>query len=669
MRRVHSFLITTGLSLTMLFCCLYPASAQDSPESSVEQTPSSSNRLEENHWESASDTVESNRDQLLNEITTRLKKIKISRTLISTLVQEILSAARQLSELDDSRGFEKIISHMLKMDWAQSRNQAFFDAIAARTWHRESFNEVFLTALRDLPLSSGGAIGRACSMFGKHLGKDKNRMKPEYTRELLSVLARIEERNVPEYTAETCEQAFQTHLLDPELRSSFLDQYREELNQRENRVLDLFLKRLQPPETDIPSVMHEAFEEIQWFRSYDEWREQHPAGQCDDSRQHALRDLDNLWAYRCIYSEDRFRRRYYFFPGRDAEANRLQMIRFSYPVTGIDIGTPLSTLLDNRLGEGERPAALRERGSAYWSETMSWETNNYRLLLFNNSQPARWWKELPQVEMLARSRVLIDWKQTMDRADRRSFGRGQIPQKEQLVNILKPLLPDLGQRLDQLDSPESILGLVNDLMEITPPDENTRAARLFLADRLATRLLWEGKGAETFDRWGKALSEYKVEFSTSYFGPSYNHIFIRKIREAELKGYWADEALRWILTSGRHSYFGYEDPAVFKEVIPMAQSHLKKRPDSHIRHQLLLSLARAHETGWALGHSSASDDFVDPSDYSENAGTHLKKAISYYRKLLDEYPDHEQTEVVRIKLRWLLLEVNTNNRYYYNFRD
>ncbi len=96
---------------------------------------------------------------------------------------------------------------------------------------------------------------------------------------------------------------------------------------------------------------------------------------------------------------------------------------------------------------------------------------------------------------------------------------------------------------------------------------------------------------------------------------------------------------------------------------------LKINPESHIRKYVLLSLAEAHETGWSLSLASPQDIYVELQNYQADAPYHHKKAILYYKKLISEYPESNESVLASQKLKYLQLGVDTNSRKFYCISD
>lgn len=623
------------------------------------------------------DTLEARKKTLLAKIDSLLGNIGNHRQ--SRLADNILQAAKELEELDEPVGYERIISFMLeKLDWDDRSHLHFFDAIAARAHYRADFTKVFYEALLRIP-ARRSVLYRACSMFkmrGDFYEPKLNRYQPHYTRELLGAVARINKAlsegvSVYDYTVKTCQESLREHLLDTDLRMAFLEQYQDSLNQREEEVLSEYLAVISPPDIDIPALMYQEFMGIQWHQPYEAWREAHPEAECKafEAGPYSL-SLDRIWAYRCMSpEEERFRKRYFFYPDSQAQTIRLQKIRLSFPVTDKEVVGPLSEKFDATLGEGEDRSEVHDLGAAAWSRIRSWDTQNFSMLLFRNSSRADWWNGLPQVEIIARSNELIRWSKAMeDIRWRRGQSNSDSLQADRLARTLAPYVPGIREKVHQLETHEAVLTLITNVMEFSPPDEEIRAAQLYQADELADQLMSIPYNAGQVEEWEQVLSEYGAAFPSNHYGHYYNHAFMRQLLDENLSGYWAEEAFLWGLKAGIFAN-PTEDPATFLQVIPHAEKHLEQHPGSHIRARVLLVLAQAHETGWNTGQVSPHDPYVELERFREDAPRHLKKAIHYYSLLLEEYPGHYFAGAAEIKLRWLKMGLSTNRKYYYYIND
>lgn len=623
------------------------------------------------------DTLEVKKKAMLAEIDSLLGTVGTHRA--GRLADRLLQTAEDLEKLDDSRGYERLTSFMLKkLDWDHRWQLEFFDAMAARAHYRADFTKVFYEALKKIP-ARRSVFYRACSMFkmrGDYYEPKLNRYKPQYTRELLGAVARIDKAmsegvSVYDYTVKTCRESLREHLLDTELRLDFLKQYRDSLNQREEEILGEYLAELSPPDIDIPSLMYEEFTVIKWQQPYEAWREAHPQAKCKafEAGPYSL-SLDRIWAYQCMSPKDeRFRKRYFFYPDSLVQHIRLQKIRLSFPVTDKEVTGPLSKKFDAALGEGTDRSEVHDLGAAAWSRIRSWETPDFTMLLFRNASRADWWNGLPQVEIIARSNELIRWTKVMeDIRWRRGQSSSDSLKADRLARTLVSHVPGIREMVHQLDTHQAVLDLIDRVMEFTPPNGEILAARLYQVDELADKLMSIPYKADQFKHWEQELSEYGAAFPSNHYGHYYNHAFMRQLLEENLSGYWAEEAFLWGLKTG---YFANptEDPATFLQIIPPAEEHLKQYPDSRIRARVLLVLAQAHETGWNAGRVSPHDPYVELERFREDAPAHRKKAIHYYSMLLEEYPSHYFAEAARIKLRWLNMGLSTNRKYYYYIND
>jgi hypothetical protein len=212
---------------------------------------------------------------------------------------------------------------------------------------------------------------------------------------------------------------------------------------------------------------------------------------------------------------------------------------------------------------------------------------------------------------------------------------------------------------------------VKEVMDIAAPDDDVQGAQLYLANQLTRSLTSIPFRADQFEDWYSELSGYGVEvgYNSTHYSDYYNNGFLLQILEEELGGYWADEAVLWTLSSGRNIYYDTEEPAQFLQIIPDAEQYLDRHPDTHIRESLLHILARAHETGWSVSQSGENDPYVESERFLPDAEYYRDRAIHHYQSLLDEFPDIPGREAIEIRLRWLMMGLDTNTRAYYYFLD
>lgn len=671
MKRNYTFLIVAGLFAVFLSynTCISSINAKSTIANPI-QSPYLSKPVSM-YSISHTDTTEKEIKELLKEIEKQLDNVAHSRSNYSLAASKMLNTAEKLSEMGSEEGYAKIKNFLLNIDWSKARNRKFYSEIYRHASYRMEFTDVFYEGLKKASAPSQ-SLSFSCSAFRSNPAFKKFRFEPKYTYGLLSAMARVEETGkLDDYhsTYETCKESLRQHLLVPRLRNALLETYQDSLSQGELIILNRFLEIMAPPDVKIHTLMYKTFLDVQWYQPYDHWLKQYPSAKCKTKYGDTLEDLeelDKLWAYRCELPGERFRKRYYFYPGRDAKSNRLQKVRLSYPVTEVDVITPLASILNDTLGEGKKIKSTHDYGSSAWSNIRSWQADDYRLLLFNNSYPADWWHNLPKVELYSRSQDLREWIEAVQpQYYKGSLSEIKRQERNRVFEDLRTHLTEVREKWELLDSAEVVLEMIHRIMNYSAPDEQIRAAKLYLADLLVDRLTEIGKTAAQFEQWEKRLSEYGVKFTMHHYNTSHNNTFRIQILEERLNGYWADETTVWAVNNGRGTYFGAEDKDLFKKIIPFASNYLKRHPDTHVKNTLLYALARAHETAWALSLAHPKDGHVNPENYEDDAEMHRKEAVYYYEKLIDQKPEEINMEIIKIRWRWVKLNVSTNSRRYY----
>ncbi len=607
---------------------------------------------------------------LLTRLDRTLREAKVSDG-DADLTSGILDA---LSNLSSTKGFDRVTEYFGAVDWEDRRNQEFFDALAARQWHRPELVDVFYAALVNLPPSSGSALSRACQLFNTLQG---TKADPKYVVAVLRAIVRVQQSSLApqykSYTVSTCEKTFLSQLLDTRLRESFLNTYGRELTGEERVVLNRFLQRLtSPSDSLIAQQFLDILSILAWDRKPASWQMGTEA-QCDTFRGYSFHTrVDDLWGFRWRIQQGTFTQEYYFYPSENGAGCTLQKVRLSYATNSKTAHKVLVDSLNKRIGTGVRAGKIHEFGAAYWSDVFLWQSDGLVCYAFINAHLARSGEDLPLLEILARTQHLVQTIQDEESAEESEARENEIARKtriDRLVSELRPWLPELAGQLTSTTSAESILDVLVKFMSTQPHTEQERELRLFLADLLAEKLLASNLPDSAWHKINSTLAPYGVAFTLGYDGEEYNHAFMKELLDQTQGAYWYDEAFLWYLSGGWYRLHSGEDPAEFLRIIERAERFLRERPNTHIRLSVVNALARAHETGWSLSRASDEDLYVERSRYLEQAEFHRKASIQYYQLLMKEFPRAPESTIARERVRRLQLGFDTNSRAYYYIWD
>ena len=596
---------------------------------------------------------------------------------------EIVAALTDaLYALNISEGYEKIAAYFASADWNTRRDQGFFGKIQSRVKHKSELIETYYLALMRMQPNRYFYLGEACSMFVSGRGPLAGRREPRFLRGALAAVTRIEQEKADFLNKEpmrlSCEKALVSQLLDGKSRQAFLASHLEQLSQDERRVLDRFLATTAPPVADVVAQFIKGFFAVPWKLDLSTFQSQNPQSSCEPFRGETyVTHAEDLWCVRCVSQRGPFEESFYFYPDTAGSTCTLQRARMSHPTAIAETLSAVTEELGKRMGPGRRVYKVQERGAGYWEDIAFWQWQGREVHVFRNKLNPKPERGAPPVEILATNQELLSTmkrEEAAEQAIEKEQEQRAAEKKHRLYRDVAESLPDLIQRLEKAPEPESqylfILELLSKIAEKGPH----RAAQLYLADRLVgeigdpTNL---GK-LKDWERKKQALSAYGVVYSR-YKGEiySHNHVFLRKIVEKGLTDYWADEAfLEWLVMGIGEEYgkdYSCERQGRFERVVTRGEDFLIRNPTTHIRKDLLLALAEAHETAWSLSLARPEEEngFVRAKKYQVGAQNHRQKAMSYYQQFIKEFLNGSHSVLARERLKRLRLGVDTNARHFF----
>lgn len=594
----------------------------------------------------------------------------------------VVALAEALYVLKGENGYKNIATYFESADWNTRRDQWFFDRIAVHSMIRPEMTETFYLALTRMPASAGVILGTACMTFNRVSDTFIIRDDPRFIRGVISALVRLEQwREVPnkEAAISSCEKTLLSQLLDVKMKEAFLISYKAKLISDEQRILNRFLAKIEPPQ-DAAAVeqLAVAFFNLPWKAEFSVWQKNNPDLSCKTFHGASyVTNTDGLWCFACLSPSGTLQKRFYFYPDSEGKSCALQKVRFSYPSTSHEIITALTQRLSGRMGAGKSTSNVHDFGAAFWEDIFFWNWQGREVYAFRNKGRSSSGEGLPLIEILGRDTELASAIREEEVAEDRIIEEQkqyEAAKRRRLYQDVAKSLPSLIQRLEKTSDPESQFSVLMELLSIIKKQGSDRAAQLYLANQLAEQLGSAGFGGKLADWQAKQqiLSGYGVSyFQTHWMDVIYNHVFIKKIIDEGLSGYWAEEAyFAWVLM-GSHRYDGCTDgpTELFKRVIDRGEDFLKKNPMSHIQKELLKAIAEAHETGWSLSLASPDDEYVKAENYQAEAPDYQKKAISYYEQFVHEYPDSPEVVPYRSKLKRLRMGLDTNSRKFFCIYD
>lgn len=629
-----------------------------------------------NPSEKTKEVLISRLDQTLQEV----RELKPDMYSLLNHAEIVTALADTLFSLKDTMGYKKIEEYFTRADWSTRRDQEFFDAIAARGYNRPELTETFFMGLAKIPASGGSALGRACSMFHRMNDRWVIRDAPRFTYGVISAISRLEqEKNVTHvttYNKKTCEETLLSQLLDERMREAFLTTYHGKLTNNERYILDRFLAKITPPsDEEVAKQFVRDFLAIPWKVELSVWQKRNPDSACEIFHGMSyLTHADDLWCVACSSLRNSFQTQFYFYPDTEGKACILQKIRFSYPTTSQNALTLLTKQLSRHMESATPLSKVHGFGSGYWEDVSFWNWQEKEVYAFRNKFEAFTGKGIPLIELLAREQELVfamRQEEKIKKAIKIEKENREMAKKERLYLDIAKSSSGLISRLREAVNPETHYDILLKLLAKIPEKDSDRSAYLYLAEQLAEKIASSARSGE-LKYWEKkkhVLLEYGITYApTHYEEINYNHIFLNRIIEKELTGYWANEAFLIYLQRGCEIEIS-SDIELFKIVVTKGEEFLKINPESHVRKYVLLSLAEAHETGWSLSLASPQDIYVELQNYQADAPYHHKKAILYYKKLISEYPESNESVLASQKLKYLQLGVDTNSRKFYCISD
>jgi hypothetical protein len=403
----------------------------------------------------------------------------------------------------------------------------------------------------------------------------------------------------------SCERTLLSQLLIERMRDTFVRSYLNQLSVGERRILDRFLARVSPPpDAEVANRLDRAFLAIPWKVEFTRWQRSQAQPSCEIFRGKSyLTRADDLWCVKCTSNAGGLQQELFFYPDAAGKACTLQMIWFSHPTASSSAVTVTTERLVQHLGHGRPQSRVHGPGAAYWEEISSWNTNGREVLIFRNVLDSQAGEGLPRVDIIAKDQELLSVIQQEEATEREIENESQRQEEEKrkrLYGDAAKSLPDVIRNLEKADGAESHYRVLRDLLPRIARRGSERSVQLYLADWLARKLAQAADLGQLTD-WEKkeqALSAYGLSYTPSTDGVFYSHVFLERIVDEGLTGYWAEEAfLAWLLLGGKLSC---QEPDGSKWVIAKGEEFLRKNTRSHIRQRLLLTLAQAHETSWSL---------------------------------------------------------------------
>jgi hypothetical protein len=104
-------------------------------------------------------------------------------------------------------------------------------------------------------------------------------------------------------------------------------------------------------------------------------------------------------------------------------------------------------------------------------------------------------------------------------------------------------------------------------------------------------------------------------------------------------------------------------------VVSRGEEFLERYPDGEFTPEILLTIAKGHETNWNVSTCSisGSDYMYDPNNRSDEVSR--LKAIATYERILTEFPKSPEAEISKVRLPRLKLGINTGRRDYFFIHD
>lgn len=630
-----------------------------------------------NPSEKTKEVLISRLDQTLQEV----RKLKPDIYSPMNHAEIVMALTDTLFSLKNTMGYKKIEEYFTHADWNNRRDQEFLDAVAARGYNRTELTETFFIGLAKIPASGGSVLGRACSMFNRMNDRWVVRDAPRFIYGVVYAISRLEQEksvtHVTTYNKKTCEETLLSQLLDERMREAFLTTYHGKLTNNERHILDRFLAKITPPsDEDVVKQFVRDFLAIPWKVELAVWQKRNPDSACEIFHGMSyLTHADGLWCAACSSLRNSFQTQFYFYPDTEGKACTLQKIRFSYPTTSQESLKSLTKQLSKHIEPATPLSKVHDFGSAYWEDVSFWNWQEKEVYAFRNKFEAFTGKGLPLVEILAREQELVfamRQEEKIKKAIKKEKENREMAKKERLYQDIAKSSPGLISRLREAVNPETHYDILLKLLAKIPEKDSDRSAYLYLAEQLAEKIASSARSGELKD-WEKkkhVLLEYGIAYApTHYEEINYNHIFLNRIIEEELTGYWADEAFVIYLQNGCEIEISSNNIELFKIVVAKGEEFLKRNPKSHIRKYVLLSLAEAHETGWSLSLASPQDIYVELQNYQADAPNHHERAILHYKQLISEYPESNESVLASGKLKHLQLGVDTNSRKFYCISD
>ena len=593
----------------------------------------------------------------------------------------IVALAEVIEKMGDSTGYSMIIDYFRNANWLSSRDQEFFEGIGSRIYYRPDMAEMFFLALTQLPPTTY-ALSRACQFFNANFNKISD---PRFVRGILSAIERIEKAKEEKkensnwtvflkYLEEKCGSTFLTQIFNDQLWNSFVQKYGTQLSMEEKKIVDRFLIRIQSkPDSLVVEILARNFFDVQWGTAYPTSIKTSTAI-CDTFKSEGYETkIDDLWGYRCREESNNIKQTLYFYPDSNGKFCTLQKVRFSHPSVSKTILKTLQNRLTQQMGPGRKVNDVNEFGSAAWQEIMFWNWKGLEVYCFRNVYDSQWGKDLPLIEIIARDRQLIDLIKQEDSPDADLTNLAILPGEKPDEQITDSLSKDLKQwkaiNIKTLlnNNPDSIYVMFNELLNWKSKNQQQRGAQLYLADYFIKSL--STKLGRLSDKQRKLinLSRFGIDYSPEEGVYSYNNRLMKNILNENLKGFWANIAVKWYIEIGGYDDGTEEEPNTFLKIIKYGEELLNQNSVGLLRKKILKALAEAYETWWSMSFINFEDEDGKKLDYKKDAESHRLKSIYYYEQFLNEFQKKARLFKIRETLKRLRLKLDTNCRtYYYN---
>lgn len=620
-----------------------------------------------------------------------------------------MEIARALKQYGDTSGFEHINNFFDSADWRNREVQGFFDAAAAHDFDNE-LKEVSLIALYRLPVTSG-EVGRACQTFNLGMtmlpGHEVKLDDPRYLKGVLHALHRfrvvaesyeewhldrfgkagetfprhIWKESSQDYWDEPCREAFLTQILDKPMREAFEKEYLETLAPGERAIYEEYYERIKPEknETDVINAMTSVILETDWGFPYEQWVSKNQSYECINYHGGSwVVDTGEQWCYLCENQVQGINVKAYFYLDDKLRECKLQGLRLNVEHAGEGLAKDLARLLERHIGIPAPPREVHRFGSGHWKQMTIWDWEDREVIVFKDESESQFGHGVPSVEILAEEYAVkraIERYQLEEERIETVNGARNYDLFMQMLDESATHFPEIAKQIREVKNVESHYAVLKALLQKMRERDND-IFLLMLTEEYAERFFKNKLSYKHIDREPEKWEQRKQELegmglSVGYDREgelSYDNNILQNALALNATGYWAEVAL---LKGMRSSCWWNLDPeghdtGIIK-TIEKGERALNNGVDKRIMAQFIYSLAEIHETGWSLALASDDDEETNYESFRQYKEMHRKRAIELYRKFLDVCSECPEVEIVKWRLKRLIMDIDTSARHNFCF--